>query len=151
VLAPHREGCVPLAESDVVAQTYADGVARLEESRDGEHYLAEPFEAGIEALKIAANNGHLAAQSLYGRTLFGVRFTAQEPRPEEKEDYVSAIAFLRIAAKAGDVDAMDFLPGLTSEPQPLEAPLDSLPEGWVAEAFARADAWIECNGLPKAP
>lgn len=148
---PRREGCVPLVESDVAAQAYADGVARLEESRDGEHYRAEPFEAGIDALKIAAQNGHLEAQSLYGRTLFGARFTTQAPTPEEKEDYVSAVAFLRIAAMAGDADAAAFMPGLTSDPAPLEAPLDSLPEGWVVEAFSRADTWIECNGLPEAP
>ena len=144
-----REGCVPLVESDVVAQTYAQGVAKLEASKDGEHYLAEPFEAGVDALKIAAQNGHMEAQSLYGRTVFGARFTAQAPTAAEREDYVGAIAFLRVAAKAGDADAAAYMPGLTGGPDPLEAPLDSLPEGWVAEAFARADAWVDCYGLPQ--
>ncbi len=142
------DGCRPLVEPDVVAEAYARGVSKLDESRDGEHYAVAPFEAGIGSLKVAAQNGSLEAQSLYGRTLFGVRFTNQAPTPDEREDYTSAVAFLRIAAKAGDEDAQAYLPGLTTDASaPLEPPLDSLPEGWVQEAFGRADAWIECYGL----
>ncbi|MGH1344514.1 MAG: hypothetical protein ACRBN8_23340 [Nannocystales bacterium] len=143
--------CTPLMEPEVAAETFARGQAKIEESRDGEHLRSEPFEHGIDVLEVAAKNGSLKAQSLYGRTLFGARFSKAAPTDEEKDDYVSAIAFLRVAAKAGDEDAVGYLPGLLSEPgQPVEVPLDSLPPGWVAEAFEMADAWIDCHGLPAA-
>lgn len=144
-----HERCTPLVEPEVVIETFARGVAQLEASRDGEHSRVGPFEAGIETLKIAAQNGHLEAQSLYGRTLFSARFMAQSPTPEEKEDYVSALAFLRIASKAGEEEAIGFLPGIEGDPSAVEEPLVTLPDGWVDEAFARADAWIDCYGLPK--
>lgn len=144
-----EERCIPLVERDVVAEAFAKGAAQLEASRDGEHYRVQPFEAGIDTLRIAAQNGHLEAQSLYGRTVFSTRFMAQAPRPEEREDYVSAIAFLRIASKAGEEQANGFLPGIEGEASAVEEPLDTLPEGWVGEAFARADAWIDCYGLPQ--
>ncbi len=145
------DGCTPLVEPDVVAQAYLRGVKKLEESRDGEHYRVQPFEAGVGALKVAAENGNLEAQSLYGRTLFGVMFTNQAPTPEEREAYVTAVLFLRVAAKAGEPEAEGYLPGLTEDSAAtLEPPLDSLPEGWVQEAFERADSWIECHGLPRA-
>jgi len=147
--ATRREGCIPLVESEIVEESYAKGLAALEESRDGEHYSVEPFEAAIEALHFAANNGHLEAQSLHGRTLFGTMFTAQAPTPEEHDDYVAALAFLRIAAKRGDEDALSFMPAITAEASEVEPPLDALPPGWVAEAFAEADAWIVCHGDPR--
>lgn len=143
------DGCTPFVEADVVSEAYLRGVAKLEESRDGEHYRVQPFEAGVGALKVAAVNGHLKAQSLYGRTLFGVMFTNDAPTREEREAYVTAVLFLRVAAKAGESEAEGYLPGLTAElGATLEPPLDSLPEGWAHEAFERADKWIECHGLP---
>lgn len=143
--------CTPLVEPEVAADAFARGKAKVEESRDGEHLRSELFEHGVDVLEVAAKNGNLKAQSLYGRTLFGARFSKGAPTDEEKDDYVSALAFLRIAAKAGDEDAVGFLPGLLFEPgQRPEVPLDSLPQGWVAEAFDAADAWIECYGLPPA-
>lgn len=143
------DGCTTFVEADVVAEAYLRGVAKLDESRDGEHYRIQPFEAGVGALKVAASNGHLGAQSLYGRTLFGVMFTNDAPSAEEREAYVTAVLFLRVAAKAGESEAEGYLPGLTADSSaPLEPPLDSLPEGWVQEAFERADKWIECHGLP---
>lgn len=143
--------CTPLVEPEVAAEAFARGQAKIEESRDGEHLRSEPFEHGVDVLEVAAKNGNLKAQSLYGRTLFGARFSNAAPTDEEKDDYVSAVAFLRVAAKAGDEDAVGYLPGLLLEPgQPLEVPLDTLPPGWVAEAFDMADAWVECYGLPSA-
>lgn len=143
--------CTPLVEPEVAADAFARGQAKIEESRDGEHLRSEPFEHGVDVLEVAAKNGSLKAQSLYGRTLFGARFSNGAPTDEEKDDYVSAVAFLRVAAKAGDEEAVGYLPGLLLEAgQPLEMPLGTLPPGWVAEAFEMADAWIECYGLPSA-
>ena len=141
------ETCPALADADAAASAYDRGVAKLDESRAGEHYLSEPFEAAIVLLREAAEGGHLQAQSLYGRTLFSVRFSKQKPVPEEQEDYVSAVAFLRIAATAGDAEAEAYMPGITAVIEaPLEMPLTSLPKPWVAEAFRRGDAWIDCYG-----
>jgi len=142
-------GCTPLVEAEVAAGEFARGQAKVGESREGEHLHSSPFESGVDMLRIAAANGNLKAQSLYGRALFGARFSGGAPTPEQKDDYVSAIAFLRVAAKAGDLDAEGYLPGLMLDPAELPMPpLDSLPAGWVAEAFGQADAWIECYGLP---
>ena len=143
--------CTPLVEPEVAAEAFARGQAKVEESRDGEHLRSDLFQHGVDVLAVAAKNGNLKAQSLYGRMLFGARFSKGAPTDEEKDDYVSAIAFLRVAAKAGDEDAVGFLPGLLLDPgAALEVPLETLPPGWVAEAFEMADAWIECYGLPPA-
>ncbi|MBV1857526.1 MAG: hypothetical protein KUG77_03875 [Nannocystaceae bacterium] len=143
------DGCTPFVEEDVVLEAYLRGVAKLDESRDGEHYRAQPFDVGVGALKVAATNGHLKAQSLYGRTLFGVMFSRGAPSSEEREAYVTSVVFLRVAAKAGESQAEGYLPGLTADSDAaLEPPLGILPEGWVEEAFERADKWIQCHGLP---
>lgn len=143
---PPAEDCKVSADPEAVAQAYAHGVAKLEESREGEHHRTEPFEAAIASLREAAEGGHLQAQSLYGRTLFGTRISNQAPTAEEREDYVSAVAFLRIAAAAGDAEAEGFLPGISAVLEaPLEMPLSALPKDWVEEAFRRADTWIDCN------
>lgn len=140
---------MPLVEADVIDETFARGASTLKEARDGEHMKAEPFRAAMDILKIAAQNGHVGAQSLYGRTLFGTLFTASAPADDQREDYVSAVSFLRVAAKSGDEQASEYLPGLLLDGPPFEMPLDSLPEAWVLEAFARADDWVKCYGLPQ--
>jgi hypothetical protein len=142
--------CVSFVEKSVVEQRYATALVKLEESRDGEHYRTGPFEEAMGALAFAADNGHLEAQSLYGRTMFGVMFTSDAPQPDQRDEYVAALAFLRVAAKAGEDQAAGYLPGLTDATPPTsEPPLDSLPAGWVQEAYQRADLWIACHGLPK--
>ncbi len=139
--------CVSLVEDAVVADAYARGIAKLEEARDGEHYLAGPFEEALGALLTAAQQGHRAAQSLYGRTMFQARFMVQGPVEEEREDYVSAFAFLRIAALRDDPEAKGFVPGLTEATPPTDQPpLDQIPAEWLAEAFTRADEWMACHG-----
>ncbi len=144
--------CRPLADARVVQEQYEIGLAKLEESRDGEHLRRQPFEAALVALRFAADNGHRSAQSLYGRSLFGALFASEAPRASQREDYVSALTFLRVAARAGDEPAARFIPGLAAEGEPpLEPPLDSLPPEWLAAAVARADAWVACHGLPTAP
>ena len=145
-VAKGGDTCPPPVEPEVAAETFERGRAKLEASRDGEHFDAEKFQDAIATLKIAADHGNVDAQSLYGRSLFGVRFTAGAPTPQDKDDYVSALAFLRIAALADDADAAGYLPGLTAAPgASVMPPLDSLPDGWVAEAFERADAWVACH------
>jgi TPR repeat protein len=122
----------------------------LEESRDGEHFLVEPFERAMARLRVAAEGGHLEAQHLYGVTLFGVMFTTQAPQPDERDDYVRALKLLRIAAKRGHQGARDAIPGLVGlgpdDDPPAEPPLDQIPSEWLQEAIEQADAWIACYG-----
>lgn len=67
----------------------------------------------------------------------------------EVEVRVMSVLFSRVAAKAGEPEAEGYRPSLTANSAAaLEAPLDSLPEGWVQEAFERVDSWIERHGLP---
>lgn len=141
------DGCVSLVELAVADDAYARGVSTLAESRDGEHYRTESFEEAIGALRTAAEGGHRGAQSLYGRTLFQVRFMNQGPTPPEQEDYVSAFAFMRVAALRGDPEMDGYLPGLTDDAPPVEQPpYDSIPPEWLTEAYERADAWMACHG-----
>jgi len=138
--------CVSLVEAEVADDAYARGVAKLEEARDGEHYLAEPFDEAMGALESAAKQGHRGAQSLFGRRMFETMFMSQAPQPEERQSYISALAFLRIAGVRGDEEAAGYLPGFTDEPDLSEPPLDSIPSEWVMEAMAEADAWLACHG-----
>jgi len=130
---------------------YQTGLTRLADARDGEHFRSGPFDEAMTALRTAAENGHLAAQSLYGRTLFGALFSARAPVPEEREDYVSALTFLRIAIRAGEPRAKAFMPALAADgTAPVAAPLDTLPPDWLGDAIERSDAWIDCHGVPVA-
>ena len=106
---------------------------------------------GLELLREASADGHLKAQSLYGRTTFGDLATTGDG-PELEEQYVQALLYLRLAARRGDAEAADYLPGLANvrvsesgafEP-PLEEPLASLTPAWVANAFRQADAELAC-------
>lgn len=138
--------CAALEAASVADEAYARGKSKLAEAYDGEHYLEAPFDEAMAALRLAAEQGHRAAQSLYGRTLFSVRFTNQAPVPEEEGDYVAAFTFMRIAALRGDPDAQDYVPGLTAPAPPLtDEPLDQVPAAWLTRSYARADAWMSCH------
>jgi hypothetical protein len=147
VTAVRANDCVPLEAVAVADGAYARGASKLAEAFDGEHYLTEPFEQAMAALRVAAEQGHRAAQSSYGRTLFSTLFTNQAPVPEEEDDYVAAFMFMRIAALRGDPDVQGYLPGLTAPTPPLqEPPLDQVPAAWITASYARADAWMVCHG-----
>jgi TPR repeat protein len=138
--------CASLESAAVADEAYARGKSKLAEAYDGEHYLTVPFDEAMTALRLAAEQGHRAAQSLYGRTLFSVRFTNQAPVPEEEDDYVSAFAFMRIAALRGDPAVQDYVPSLTASAPALgEPPLDQVPAPWLTRGYARADAWMGCH------
>jgi len=144
------ESCAPLAENRLVVARYAAGLARLDASRDGEHFRQVSFDEAIADLEFAARNGNLAAQSSYGRTLFGALFSAHAPRAVERDDYVSALTFLRIAARSGDQQAARFIPELAADVViTTEAPLDALPGEWVSAATRDAQAWLDCHGSPE--
>lgn len=106
---------------------------------------------GLELLREASANGHLKAQSLYGRTTFGDLMTTGDG-PELEKQYVESLLYLRLAARRGDADATDYLPGLASarvsekntfEPA-LDGPLASLTPAWVVSAFRQADEQLVC-------
>jgi TPR repeat protein len=145
-VAPQPVACAPLEAGTVADEAYARGKSKLAEAYDGEHYSQAPFDEAMAALRLAAEQGHRAAQSIYGRTLFSVRYTNQAPVPEEEEDYVSAFTFMRIAALRGDPDVQDYVPGLTAPAPPLtEEPLSQVPAAWLTRSYARADAWMSCH------
>ena len=76
-----------------------------------------------------------------------MRFSNQAPVTEEREDYVSALAALRRAARAGDAQALAFLPGWAAATAPIEEPpLDAIPDDWQREAIERANAPRACEG-----
>lgn len=138
--------CEPLVDEAQAEADHARGVATLEQARDGEHYLAEPFAEGMQALLSAAEQGHRTAQSLYGRRSFENMFLVEAPRPEEREAYIVALSFIRIAGQRGDSDAAGYLPGLLEQPDLTASPFDQIPADWVREAISRADAWMSCHG-----
>lgn len=138
--------CAPLGDATEASELHARGVERLEAAREGEHYRVEPFAEGMEALRRAAELGHHEAQSLYGRRSFESMFLVESPRPEEREAYVTALAYIRIAGRRGDPGAADYLPGLLTEPDLTEPPFSEIPREWIREAIARADAWLSCHG-----
>jgi hypothetical protein len=146
---PPARDCFKL-DADAAERAFVEGRQMLEESRDGEHFLVEPFERAMARLRVAAEEGHLEAQHLYGVTLFGVRFTNQAPQPDERADYVGSLTFLSIAARRGHQGARDAIPGLVDlrpgDAPPAEPPLDQIPEKWLREAIEAADAWIACHG-----
>lgn len=138
--------CVSLVDAAIAEEAYARGVAKLREAKDGEHYLAEPFTEGLGALRTAAEQGHRAAQSLYGRRAFESMFMAEAPSEAQRDDYVSALSFVRIAAIRGDSDAADYMPGIGAEIEASEPPFDSFPPEWIEQVVAEADTWLRCYG-----
>jgi len=149
-VAPRGAGarliCQALAPRERTRELSARGRAELEASRDGEHFASARFEPAMAILREAAHGGERLAQSVYGKTRFSVLFQREAPRSEERELYVEAIAFWRTAALAEPEPDPS---GITSAtPDGLEFPLSELPAPWLREAWARADAWIRCHGLP---
>ncbi len=121
------------------------GRALLDESRDGEHYRVDGFDAAMAELRGAAEQGSRDAQSLYGRTLFGSLFSHSGPAPSERAAYVSALVALRRAGRAGDEEARAFLPGWSAaSPSTSSPPLDALPSAWLDEAIAEAEMPVRC-------
>jgi TPR repeat protein len=107
----------------------------------------------LELWRQASDGGNLEAQGRYGMTRFGdLMTTGTEPQLEA--EYVTALSFLRLAARRGQPDAAGYVPGIAStEPTdgggfhpPLEVPLADLPPEWVRSAFERADAELACYG-----
>jgi TPR repeat protein len=146
---PPDRGC-PKLDADAAERAFVEGRRMLEESRDGEYFVAEPFGRAMARLLKAAEGGQLEAQYLYGITLFGAMFTNQAPQANERDDYVRALKLLRVAAKRGHAGARDAIPGLAElrpgDDPPAEPPLDQIPKKWLQEAVEGADAWIACYG-----
>ena len=138
--------CRALGPRELTRALSEQARAELEASRDGEHFVSERFEPAMARLREAALGGERLAQSVYGTTRFGTLLSYEAPRPEQRELYVEALAFWRTAALAEPEPDPS---GITSAtPDGLDAPLSELPPEWLHEAWARADAWIRCHGLP---
>jgi hypothetical protein len=141
--------CEPLPSHDEVRALFGAAREELAASREGEHFVTAKFEPAIARVRSAAEGGHREAQALYGSTMFGMMFVNDAPSPDQREDYVAAISFLRLAALGGDEDAAGFLPGSTADqPDRSEMPWSEIPAEWLTEAWARADAWMRCYGKP---
>lgn len=124
------------AEGSAAEREYQEGERLLAASRDGEHVRAEPFEAAMEHLRRAAEDGHLEAQWRYGSTRFSTMFSTQKPLPTERAAYVSSLTMLRRAALRGHPQARAFIPALaappgTPLPRRLSPPLDQVPRPWL--------------------
>lgn len=143
---PNASECVSLVEAEVAQEAYERGMAKLEEARDGEHFVAEPYELAMAALETAAKQGHLQAQKTFGTMNFSSMFMRSAPEPEQEEAYVVSLSFILIAAARGDAEMGEYLPGLGTETKFEEPPLDQVPMEWITEARARADAWMTCHG-----
>jgi hypothetical protein len=141
--------CPAIASRLDAEAAYQDGLAQLEASRDGDHFIIEPFEGAMARMREAAAAGHARAQAVMGSTKFGVMFLKADPQPGQREAYIDAMMWLRTSALVGEPDALGFMPGLDGDSPPLdEMPLSDVPAEWVHEAWRRADAWIACYGLP---
>jgi hypothetical protein len=138
--------CQALGPRERTRELSARGRAQLEASRDGEHFASDRFEPAMALLREAAQGGERLAQSVYGKTRFATLFQLEAPRPEQREAYVEALAFWRTAALAEPEQDDSGITAAT--PRRVDFPLAELPAPWLREAWARADAWIRCHGLP---
>lgn len=133
---------------------YEQGMALVAQSRDGDHYLREPYEKAMALLESAARKGHVESQARYGALQFGNMMTNDAPQPKEEEDYVRAMKWLRVAALRGSASAKSYVPGLTSMAlddegklaKPVEQPLDQFDPAWLRRVILESDAWMECEG-----
>lgn len=141
----------PPREAAIAA--FEEGRKELDAARRvDEHISGDVFDSVVIKLRLAAQAGHIGAQSLLGTTVFGILFVQDTPREADRESWIEAVMYLRTAALAGDSAALAFLPGLTSAMPPSkdEPPLNELPKDWLIEAWRRADAFVACSGsLPK--
>ncbi|MBI3200341.1 MAG: hypothetical protein HYZ29_02290 [Myxococcales bacterium] len=147
---PGPEPAPPKCEAIDVArgeQAFVRAKPFLEHLKHEEHPKIEVFEQGVRDLEEAARNGHLEGQLRFGSIVFGFAFTDHAPEPADQKDYVRAFTFLRIAALRGHARVLSSFPGLDAKrlaDLKLSEPLDTIPRGWLEQAFAKADAWMAC-------
>lgn len=134
------------------------GLRFADHLRTEEHPKADVWEAGMKDLRTAAENGEVEAQFRFGITLFGFLFTDHAPEPTDENQYVDALAFVRIAALRGHTRARAALKGIGEQPIPktLEQPLSDVPRPWLDAAAKKAKDWLECapeelRSMPPAP
>jgi TPR repeat protein len=145
--------CPDKADPAEGQRDYQQGLAFLEQSREGEHYLREPYEKAISLLESAARKGHLEAQARFGSVQFGNMMTNDAPQPKDEESYVSALTFLRVAALRGHAEATSYVPGLDALGldekgnlrKPVPEPLDQFPPAWIRRVVVESDAWMACE------
>lgn len=148
---PEPSGCPERPSTDEAHAAFARGRDALKSARAGnEHIPVEVFDAAVADLRIAAQGGHIDAQSMLGAEVFGALFTMDAPQPADREAWVEAIMYLRMAALAGDSHALAFAPGISAATPPPreEPPWNEIPADWLGDAWRRADATLACDGLP---
>jgi hypothetical protein len=150
---PAAERCPKRPGRDEAIAAFDSGKKELDAARKvDEHIPADVFDSVVAKLRLAAQAGHIGAQSLLGTTVFGTLFVQDTPRSADRDAWIEAVMYLRTAALAGDSAALAFIPGLTSAMPPGsgEPPLGELPRDWLLEAWRRADAFVACSGkLPE--
>lgn len=142
--------CTPMGNREEAIAAYAEGRRLLKESRRGEHFDAAGLQAALERLRVAASAGMRDAQALFGTTAFSVLFMRDAPTEAQREEYIEALVFLRLAALGGAEEAAAFLPGIggAEPPSAEEPPLDAIPAAWLSQAWERADRWLACHASP---
>jgi hypothetical protein len=131
-----------------------DGAARIHgKARAADREAKGPeFNAKAFALyKEAAERGHLASQYEIGWRMFESLYMGDEPTPDQREEYVAALADIFGAGFRGYHTARENFPGVAEMldaeklSDELQQPLDEIPREWVAEAFAMA---LACKPPP---
>lgn len=143
--------CPPEAVSpDEAQQAYAQAEALEARVKSGELDRKTSWSERYKLFDRAARGGHREALARAGRMKFSAMFTAEAPKPEQRFDYIEAIARLLVAARRGSTSAASFMPGMETlmfgkVPEPVEPPLAELPKEWVEEALQAAEHQLECQ------
>ncbi len=156
--AARRPDC-PTPVADPAART-AEGLALLERARQGEHLVGWEAAWGMRALREAALSGHAPALSAWGRARLGMLYLDRAPDPDsaaERLAYAEALAAIAAAARLGDEDAREALPGPILDailgsgtpPPPAgeDAPMADLPRSWLDAARVIALHDLACWGV----
>jgi hypothetical protein len=145
----------PAAAVEVECPTRAGdgGVQVYEEARaaDKEPKEHEFNTKAFAPYKDAAERGHLGSQYEIGWRMFESLYMGDEATPDQRKEYVDALADIFGAGFRGYNTARDRFPGMAEIldaeklPDELEQPLDELPREWVEEAYALA---LACKAAP---